>query len=208
MGSTQQAESQTLTDQDIRVIDKLFERLKAIFPKWREVWASDGELKAAKQQWTRALVAQGLTDPHLIKLGVDKAQVIGWVRPPAPAQFCLWCIEGAKGQAGIPDKDQAVTQIMQLARKSDYARKRTVMSPAVYHVCRLMDWYEFRRLTVEQAVKATERAYDEMVDHWRAGREFFEQPVMVEHQNPSGVKHTEASRKRGLEIINELKKGL
>lgn len=193
-----------MTDLDQRIVDRLFENLKAIFPKWREIWQTDGELKAAKKQWTRAIVKQGLADPQLIKLGIEKSEAIGWVRPPSPAQFCQWCIEGAKEKAGVPSKENAVSQIMAVARKSDYARKRTKLCPAVYQMCRFIDWYDFQKLNVEKATKAAERAYDQMVDHWRSGRPFAEQPTMIEQQNPSGVTHTKESRERGRQILQEL----
>lgn len=144
----------------------------------------------------------------MIKLGIEKAEVIGWVRPPSPAQFCQWCIEGAKEKAGVPSKENAVSQIMAIARKSDHARKRTRLCPAMYQVSRFIDWYEFRRLNAEKSAKAIERAYDQMVEHWRSGRPFAEQPTMIEHGNPSGVTHTKESREAGLERIRKLKEEL
>ena len=123
---------------------------------------------------------------QMIQLGLDAARESGWVRPPSAGQFVAWCIEGAKEKAGVPSKENAVSQIMVIARKSDHARKRTRLCPAMYQVSRFIDWYEFRKLNAEKAVKAIERAYDQMVDHWRAGREFAEQPTMIEHNNPSG----------------------
>jgi len=113
----------------------------------------------------------------------------------------------AKERAGIPSKENAVSQIMAVARKSDYARKRTKLCPAVYQMCRFIDWYDFSRLNAEKATKAAERAYDQMVDHWRSGREFAEQPTMIESQNPSGVV-TKASREKGKETIRELMRNL
>lgn len=197
----------SLTETDQKIVDRLFVRLQAIFPKWREIWTSDGELKAAKKQWTRAIAVKGLADPQIIKLGIEKAEIIGWVRPPSPAQFCEWCIDGAKEKAGIPSKENAVSQVMAVARKSDYARKRTKLSPSVYQMCRFIDWYDFQKLNVEKATKAAERAYDQMIEHWRSGREFAEQPTMIEHTNPSGVV-TKASRQRGKETLASLKEAL
>lgn len=189
---------------DRRFINQLFVRLQEIFPKWREIWQSDGEIKAAKRQWTKTLVKHGVSDAQMIQLGLDAARESGWVRPPSAGQFVTWCIEGAKEKAGVPSKENAVSQIMAIARKSDHARKRTKLCPAMYQVTRFIDWYEFRKLNAEKAEKAIERAYDHMVDHWRSGRPFAEQPTMIEHRNPSGVTHTKESRERGRQILQEL----
>lgn len=193
---------------DQRVVERLFDRLKAIFPKWREIWSSDGELRAAKKQWTRAIVKQGLADAQMIKLGIEKAEAIGWVRPPSPAQFCQWCMDGAKEKAGIPTREDANTEVMKMARLGEYRRKKTMMSPPIYQMCRFIDWYDFSRLDVEKASKAIDRAYDQMVEHWRAGRAFAEQPVMIERTNPTGVTHTKESRERGRQILDNLIKDL
>lgn len=198
----------SLTDLDQRIVDRLFENLKAIFPKWREIWQTDGELKAAKKQWTRAIVKQELADPQIIKLGIEKAEAIGWVRPPSPAQFCQWCMDGAKEKAGIPSKENAVSQVMAIAKKSDYARKRTKLCPSVYQMCRYIDWYKMRFANVDTAQKWIDKAYDEMIKHWREGKPFAEQPTALENKNPSGVKHTKESREAAIERIRNLKESL
>lgn len=202
---TQEPEtSKTLTEIDERVINRLFKRLKEIFPKWREIWQSDGEVAAAKRQWTKSLLKAGVCDVELIQLGIDAARDTGWVRPPGPGQFVKWCIEAAKERAGIPSKENAISQVMAVAKKSDYARKRTRLVPAVYQMCRFIDWYKMRFATVDQAEKWIAKAYDEMIDHWKKGNEFAEQPLLVEHKNPSGVV-TKASREKGRKTIAELK---
>lgn len=209
MDSTQDRETSTtsLREIDRKFVNQLFVRLQEIFPKWREIWQSDGEIKAAKRQWTKTLVKHGVSDAQMIQPGLDEARESGWVRPPSAGQFVKWCIEAAKEKAGIPSKENAVSQIMAIARKSDHARKRIKLCPAVYQVSRFIDWYDFRRLNQEKATKAVERAYDQMVDHWRAGREFAEQPTMIE-QNPSGVVHKRATKEQAREVIQKLKEGL
>lgn len=204
----QQETSTTLCEIEQKVVDRLFDRLKEIFPKWREIWQTDGEVKAAKRQWTKSLVKHGVADVQMIQMGIESARESGWVRPPSPGQFVKWCIESAKEKAGIPSKENAVSQIMAIARKSDHARKRAQLCPAMYQVSRFIDWYDFRRLNAEDASKAISRAYDQMVEHWRSGRPFAEQPTMLEHGNPSGVTHTKEGREAGLERIRKLKESL
>lgn len=210
MDSTPEREISTTSfeEMDRKFVNQLFVRLQEIFPKWREIWQSDGEIKAAKRQWTKTLVRHGVSDAQMIQLGLDEARESGWVRPPSAGQFVNWCIEGAKEKAGVPSKENAVSQIMAIARKSDHARKRTRLCPAMYQVSRFIDWYDFRRLNADDSAKAIARAYDQMVDHWRSGRPFAEQPTMIEHGNPSGVTHTRESREAGLERIRKLRESL
>ena len=207
--STQpQTPSQTsLTDLDQRIIDRLFVRLKAIFPKWREIWNTDDEIKAAKRQWMRSIVSKGVADPSMLKLGIDRAEVIGWVRPPSPAQFCEWCIDAAKALAGIPSQADAISQIMTVARRGDHNRRHTKMTPAIYQMYRFIDWYSFSQKKTEDAEKMAARAYDEMVDHWRSGLPFAEQPIMIEEHKPSGVV-TKSNRDAGRAAMKELMKGM
>lgn len=192
---------------DKRVINKLFTRLQEIFPKWREIWQSDGEVKAAKRQWSRQLVKSGIVDIELIQAGLEQARESGWVRPPSAGQFCTWCIESAKERAGIPGKDNAISQMMALLKRGSHNRKRTSLLPAMYTMSRMIDWYEMQTMDADRAQKAMAKAYDEMIEHWRNGHAFYEQPTLIEHGNPSGVV-TEASRKKGKQTLAKLMKDL
>jgi hypothetical protein len=192
---------------DQAIIDRLFVRLQAIFPKWREIWTDRDELTAAKKQWTRAIVQKGLADPHMIKLGVHKAEIIGWVRPPSPAQFCDWCIESAMEQAGIPTEQDAIAKLLDLLRGGKSARKNSEMSPAVYQVCRFIDWYAMNAMAADKAEKHIARAYGLMIEHWRARKPFEERLTGVEHQEQPPVP-TGEQRKKGADILRNLRKGL
>jgi len=195
--------SKTFEEMDQKVINKLFKRLQEIFPKWREIWQSDGEVKAAKRQWAKQLVKAGVSDIQMIQEGLEQARACGWVRPPSAGQFVAWCLEALKERNGIPGKDNAISQMMALLRKGDHNRRRSRLSPAMYTMSRFIDWYEMKTNDAEKATKAMARAYDEMIDHWMNGHDFYEQPAMIEHGNPTGVV-TESSRKKGRETLAKL----
>jgi hypothetical protein len=192
---------------DQKVINKLFKRLQEIFPKWREIWQSEGEVKAAKRQWAKTLIKKGVTDIEMIQAGLEQSRECGWVRPPSAGQFVAWCIESAKERAGIPGKDNAVSQIMALLKRGDHNRRRTNLNPAMYTMSRLIDWYAMKTKGQEDARKAMERAYDNMVEHWMNGHDFYEQPTMIEDSNPSGAV-TKASREKGKEALSQMIKDL
>lgn len=202
-----QETSTTFEEIDKRVINKLFTRLQEIFPKWREIWQSDGEVKAAKRQWSKQLVRQGVNDIEMIQAGIEQARASGWVRPPSAGQFCSWCIEAAKERAGIPGKDNAISQMMALLKRGSHNRKRTNLVPAMYTMSRMIDWYEMNTCDSDRAHKAMAKAYDEMIEHWQNGHAFYEQPTLIEHGNPSGVV-TESSRKKGRETLAKLREEL
>ena len=192
---------------DQKVINKLFKRLQEIFPKWREIWQSEGEVKAAKRQWAKTLIKKGVTDIEMVQAGLEQSRECGWVRPPSAGQFVAWCIESAKERAGIPGKDNAVSQVMALLKRGDHNRRRTNLNPAMYTMSRLIDWYAMKTKGQEDARKAMEKAYDNMVEHWMNGHDFYEQPTMIEDSSPSGVV-TKASREKGKEALSQMIKDL
>ena len=192
---------------DQKVINKLFKRLQEIFPKWREIWQSESEVKAAKRQWAKTLIKKGVTDIEMVQAGLEQSRECGWVRPPSAGQFVAWCIESAKERAGIPGKDNAVSQVMALLKRGDHNRRRTNLNPAMYTMSRLIDWYAMKTKGQEDARKAMEKAYDNMVEHWMNGHDFYEQPTMIEDSNPSGVV-TKASREKGKEALSQMMKDL
>jgi hypothetical protein len=199
--------SKIFEEMDQKVINKLFKRLQEIFPKWREIWQSEGEVKAAKRQWAKTLIKKGVTDIEMIQAGLEQSRECGWVRPPSAGQFVAWCIESAKERAGIPGKDNAVSQVMALLKRGDHNRRRTNLNPAMYTMSRLIDWYAMKTKGQEDARKAMEKAYDNMVEHWMNGHDFYEQPTMIEDSNPSGVV-TKASREKGKEALSQMIKDL
>jgi len=199
--------SKTFEEMDQKVINKLFKRLQEIFPKWREIWQSEGEVKAAKRQWAKTLIKKGVTDIEMVQAGLEQSRECGWVRPPSAGQFVAWCIESAKERAGIPGKDNAVSQVMALLKRGDHNRRRTNLNPAMYTMSRLIDWYAMKTKGQEDVRKAMEKAYDNMVEHWMNGHDFYEQPTMIEDSNPSGVV-TKASREKGKEALSQMIKDL
>ena len=202
-----QGTSKTFEEMDQKVINKLFKRLQEIFPKWREIWPTEGEVNAAKRQWTKTLIKKGVSDIEMIQAGLEQSRACGWVRPPSAGQFVAWCIEAAKEKAGMPGKDNAVSQVMALLRRGDHNRRRTSLNPAMYTMCRMIDWYDMKTKSQEAAHKAMEKAYDEMVEHWMNGHAFYEQPTMIENSNPSGV-ISKGSREKGKEALSQMMKGL
>jgi len=155
----------------------------------------------------RSIVSKGVADPAMIKLGIDRAEVIGWVRPPSPAQFCEWCIDAAKVNAGIPTQAGAVTEIMNLNRMGKHNRREAKIAPAIYQMYKFISWYDFSMKTSEAAEKAAARAYEEMVDHWQKGLPFAEQPVLIEEKSPWGVK-TKPNSDAAKAAMKEMMKGM
>jgi hypothetical protein len=143
----------------------------------------------------------------MVQAGLEQSRECGWVRPPSAGQFVAWCIESAKERAGIPGKDNAVSQVMALLKRGDHNRRRTNLNPAMYTMSRLIDWYAMKTKGQEDARKAMEKAYDNMVEHWMNGHDFYEQPTMIEDSNPSGVV-TKASREKGKEALSQMIKDL
>ena len=192
---------------DQKVISKIFVRLQEIFPKWREIWQSEGEVNAAKRQWAKTLVKHGVTNIAMIQMGINTARETGWVRPPSAGQFVKWCIDAAKEQAGIPTKADAVTEIMNLNRMGKYNRREAKISRAIYQMYTFISWYDFSMKTSEAAEKAAAGAYEQMIEHWKKGLPFAEKPVMIDKQKPSATV-TEENQRAGRAALKKIMKGL
>ena len=156
----------------------IFDRLQSIFTKWREIWATDGEVAAAKRQWVRELIHRRVTDPELIKAGLRTARATGWVRPPSAGQFADWCIDYAMEQAGIPtigEADQAIDRKLRGMTQP--------MTGALFQLSTYLDWFELRRADQQTITIRVKTAHKRMVDHWMAGAPWDEPPTAIEDQS-------------------------
>ena len=57
----------------VRLIDRMFIRLKSIFPAWKQAFASEAEYNETKQVWLEELFKAGVVNPQSLKRGLDLA---------------------------------------------------------------------------------------------------------------------------------------
>lgn len=56
-----------IPDNSVRLIDRMFIRLKSIFPAWKQAFASEAEYNETKQVWLEELFKAGIVNPQSLK---------------------------------------------------------------------------------------------------------------------------------------------
>ncbi len=79
------------SEQDYKVVNKLFKTFVIIFPAFRQAWATQDDFEAAKREWMKAFKLAKLTDIEKIKIGVNKYRLAATPFVPSPGQFIAMC---------------------------------------------------------------------------------------------------------------------
>lgn len=102
---------QEIPSQVARFVDRLFTRLKAIFPAWKSAFASENDYNEAKIIWLEALVNNGITTAEQFKQGIVQAEKSETPFFPSVGQFIAWCKLVDYSVLGLPDEDQLYRRI-------------------------------------------------------------------------------------------------
>lgn len=90
-----------------KFVDRLFERLKAIFPAWKSAFAEEKDYHEAKRVWTQALFNNGISTAAQFKTGLQQAEKSASPFFPSVGQFIEWCKSGNEHAAlGLPTADE------------------------------------------------------------------------------------------------------
>lgn len=87
----------------VRLIDRMFVRLKSIFPAWKHAFDSEIEYNETKQVWLEELFKAGVVNPQSLKRGLDLAAKSESPFFPSVGQFITWCSEDYH-ELGLPNK--------------------------------------------------------------------------------------------------------
>lgn len=79
------------SEQDYKVVNKLFKTFVTIFPAFRQAWATQDDFEAAKREWMKAFKLAKLVDIEKIKIGVNKYRLAATPFVPSPGQFIAMC---------------------------------------------------------------------------------------------------------------------
>lgn len=102
---------QEIPSQVARFVDRLFTRLKAIFPAWKSAFASENDYNEAKIIWLEALVNNGITTAEQFKQGIVQAEKSETPFFPSVGQFIAWCKLVDYSVLGLPDEEQLYRRI-------------------------------------------------------------------------------------------------
>ncbi|KAL8195939.1 UNVERIFIED_CONTAM: hypothetical protein K2H54_000245 [Gekko kuhli] len=82
---------QPLTEHDTKIVSRLLEQLKAVFPAWQRAYPTEELQRSALAEWTRALVDAGCTSREQLQRGmrVARSKPHPWI--PSTGEFIQWC---------------------------------------------------------------------------------------------------------------------
>lgn len=150
-------------------INDIFTRLQGIFPTWRVAYPTEGELKEAKKNWTKALITSGIRNFDQIKKGMDKARLSESPFFPTSGQFITWCTELPSAQAlGMPEPNDAYREAISNCHDIKHWNPS---HPAVYEAGRKVTWYELRHGDMPRTKPAFISAYKDLVKRVAMGEE-------------------------------------
>lgn len=194
-GDSQQGPQRKVTT---RTIEMLWDKMSAMFGhRWT---SSFGEKTDPDGVWMRCL--QELT-PHDIGNGLNAVALSGMDWPPTAPQFREMCVNHAL--INLPSADEAYFELCHFMRSG--SRNYQLLSPATYWAWRTLDHWNFRHMNADKAEKTFRAAYKLALDHARKGGEFAPVPVASLEsgiKKGGGVVISEATRKKGKRIMNEL----
>lgn len=89
-----------------KFVDRLFARLKAIFPAWQAAFDGEEGYQEAKRLWLEALVNNGVTTAAQFKCGIAQAERSGSPFFPSAGQFIAWCKADDYAALGLPTVEE------------------------------------------------------------------------------------------------------
>ena len=95
-----------IPDNAVRLIDRMFIRLKSIFPAWKQAFASEAEYNETKQVWLEELFKANVVNPNALKRGLDAAAKSESPFWPSVGQFIVWCNVHDYHELGLPTLEE------------------------------------------------------------------------------------------------------
>ncbi|MBN6711440.1 replication protein P [Haemophilus haemoglobinophilus] len=130
-----QGQKQEIPEQVAKYVDRLFVRLKAIFPGWKAAFSSDAEYEEAKAAWLQALVNNGITKAELFKRGLQLAERSESPFLPSVGQFISWCKSGNEfEELGLPTPETLLQRYQAFRASCEEPENYPWQSAAEFHL--------------------------------------------------------------------------
>ena len=166
----------------VRLIDRMFVRLKSIFPAWKHAFDSEIEYNETKQVWLEELFKAGVVSPQSLKRGWDLAAKSESPFFPSVGQFIAWCQFEDYHALGLPtaeDLIQRYKNYIGYARFNQHEFK--YRSKAEYWVLKAL-YNQYWNKPLDDTLKAIPRVLSEAAEKVRLGFEFEDIPEMIEQK--------------------------
>lgn len=165
----QAPKKQAVPDRVGKFVDRLFIRLKSIFPAWKQAFESDEFYNEAKRLWLEALLNNGITTAAQFQAGIAQAERSNSPFFPSVGQFIAWCNEGA--YSGLPIPEELLTRYREFrASPCESAEAFKWQSAVEYHlVLQLKRAIYHGNLNEEKALIRAKTLIGEMDKYLRSG---------------------------------------
>ena len=171
-----------IPDNSVRLIDRMFIRLKSIFPAWKQAFASEAEYNETKQVWLEELFKAGVVNPQSLKRGLDLAAKSESPFFPSVGQFITWCQFEDYHALGLPTAEELIQRYknyMGYARFNQHEFE--YQSKAEYWVLKTL-YNQYWNKPLDDTLKAIPRILNEAAEKVRSGFEFEDIPEMIEQK--------------------------
>jgi hypothetical protein len=189
----------TISERDAEIVNTAFDRLQVIFPAWQRAFPTPESLKAARSEWTKALVEADCVSDHQLTNGFRVAREQNIPFFPSPGMFVKWC-QPSPEILGMPTVEQALHEI---------ARHKP-SHPAVILAAKATK-YERNNLSASEYQPIFARSYEVLVRRVMAGEDLsIEIPKALPKRDEVKLSQEEKDRisaKWGPKIRELLKKG-
>jgi hypothetical protein len=173
-----------------QVIEDLFDRLKAIYPAWKQAWPGERELNAARREWLAEFMRAGIRRIEQIQHGLRMAAQDRGAFVPAVGVFVSWCFD--PGAFGLPSIEKAYGMAMRNTHPAQVADARWV-HPAVYHAAVAAGFHSLQNLSRDLGFKRFERCYLEQCRRIGRGETLAAAPIAA-LPNPARASTPEVGR--------------
>lgn len=190
------SKSQPMAAGDTQFVNNLFRRLQAIFPAWRQAFATDSDVAEAKRQWTIGLIEAGITNENSINAGLAMARKSKNPFLPSVGQFIGWCVDAKKIQMNFPSIDSVLAQITRYSHARKYPPSNLNFMPEIdpiaYWIYQHTDMHAVRQADEREARRIVSIAYDEAGEKAATGYVFPDPPKLIGEIAPSPSESPEA----------------
>lgn len=164
-----------------KLIDRMFTRLKSLFPAWKQAFDSIETYNETKQVWLEELIKADVMTPLTLKRGLDRAA--GSESPffPSVGQFIAWCEFESYHELGLPTLEELEQRLKKYFGYAKEPHNFNFRSPAEYWL--LSELYRnYSKKKWEDCQKAMPRILAQAVVKVRSGDEFEPIPIAIEEK--------------------------
>lgn len=185
-----------VSEQMAMFVDRLFIKLKAIFPAWKYSLetknVSEDVLSETKLLWLQALVNNHITTAEQFKRGIECAEKSKRPYFPSVGEFINWCTDGNKyAYLGLPKAEDLHQRLLKFRPfyRSYEQDKFKFKSTAEYWLLTTIAYKSLQQGCNEaQELKLINHELDEMAKRLEAG-EVLPEPVITLPEKPSFIPH-------------------